>query len=145
MTETTLIAHEHVARAFADALRLFTGHGRRFSVQALAAVSGVRPRTVESYLCGQATPGWAAALSLAAVLPVEFLDAALLPTGRGAVDRAASADSHGHLLAQMAAVTAGFAEAMADGRIDHRERAALKDAAASLAVRLNGFVDGAAR
>lgn len=89
MTETTLIAHEHAARAFADALRLFTGHGRRFSVQALAAASGVRPRTVESYLCGQATPGWAAALSLAAVLPVEFLDAALLPTGRGAVDRAA--------------------------------------------------------
>lgn len=139
---TMLIAHDRAQALLADTLRLFVGRGRRWpSCAALAAAAGLSPRAVEGYVAGEQTPGLAALLSLLAVLPPEFADALLAWTELSVIPRHAEAGAHGRLLAECAGLTAGFAAAMADGHIDHRERAMLRTAAAEVVVRLNGFLN----
>ncbi len=46
-----LVSREQAENAFGDALRLFVGRGRRYSVKQLANATGVKDRAIECAMC----------------------------------------------------------------------------------------------
>ena len=46
-----LVSREHAENAFGDALRLFVGRGRRYSVKQLSNSTGVKDRAIECAMC----------------------------------------------------------------------------------------------
>lgn len=126
MSNGPIIPHELAVQRLQDALRLRVGRGRKHSVQGLADATGIKARTVESYLAGDATPGLNGFLSLCCVLGPSFTSDVLSPCGQ--VARSADADAPEYMRAMglMGEGIHKLAEALADGQVDHRERAQLK-------------------
>jgi hypothetical protein len=139
-----LVPQDVATRVVRDALAPFVGRGRRFSVQQLAAASGVSARSLEGYVAGAATPGLAGLLSLMAVLPPAFADAVLAPAGLHASPADRQTATGFEICAGLGAATGDFAAALADGRIDHREAADLRARLRPLLPSLTGFVEGVA-
>lgn len=50
-----LVSREHAENAFGDALRLYVGRGRRYSVKQLANATGVKDRAIECAMCPSGT------------------------------------------------------------------------------------------
>ncbi len=53
-----LVSRSAASEHFRDALRLFVGRGRRYSVKQLANGSGVHPRMIESYMAPVDSQEW---------------------------------------------------------------------------------------
>ena len=51
-----LVSREHAENAFGDALRLFVGRGRRYSVKQLSNGTGVKDRAIECAMCPSGSP-----------------------------------------------------------------------------------------
>ncbi|MGI9412096.1 MAG: hypothetical protein ACR2PM_00390 [Hyphomicrobiales bacterium] len=85
--ENTLSTSE-ANRRFANALNLFVGRGRRFSVEAVAEATGIPRRTVQSYKDGEACPCHVNLLAMLAVLPAAFANEIFAPCGLEGVRRA---------------------------------------------------------
>ncbi|MBF0169067.1 MAG: hypothetical protein HQL45_15705 [Alphaproteobacteria bacterium] len=114
--------HQRNTRSvFRDALSLFVGQGKRFSVEAIAAASGIGTATIHAYLNGRSCPEWVNAVALLNVLPVEFAAAVLRPAGLAGLTRIDGEVSAAETLGQVAEGVASLATALADGRIDHQE------------------------
>lgn len=136
MFKCGLIEQETVAKRFQDALALFVGRKRRFSNETLGEASGIKPRTIKAYCEGANTPGLHSFLSLAAVMPVAWTNSILSlaslraePIGEGEGDAPT-------VMCNVTKFAARLAEMLADGRIDHMERAALPAMLRSLAEQL---------
>lgn len=129
MTVSTPIAQDLAQARFTASFRLFVGRGRPYALDALAAATGIPPATLKSYQDGRATPGHGYLLTLIRALPVEFAAAVLEPAGISHLarldDDAAGATSYA-LNATVTALCGSLGAALADGRFDHREEAALE-------------------
>jgi hypothetical protein len=127
MADLTLLGHEAVAQRLADALRLFVGAGRRFELRAIAESTGIPESTLKAYRAGEILPTLPNTLRLIAVLPRGFAAMLLEPLGLTVVARHVASDSDDHAIAaDVSAAAAVLTEALRDGRIDHRERAAMR-------------------
>lgn len=144
MSNCPIVSHEIAMGRLADAIRAFVGQGRRFSVNGLAAATGLPARTISSYHQGDATPGLGNLLCLIAVLPAEFADMILEPSGKGNISEINTSKITTALEVnrQAAALTALVAEHMVDGRIDHREAAIQEPVMRSLQAAINQYLAG---
>jgi len=113
---------QDAATLFGDALQLFIGRGRRYSAETLAEAADIPARTIYSYMQGS-TPSLCNMLRLMAVLPPAFANHVLSHAGLGGVRRlepSGQACGQTHM-ARMASRLHKLADALADGRVDHRE------------------------
>lgn len=111
-------------RRLTDAMNLYVGRGRRFSVQALADASGLPVGTVQDIKDGMYVPKTHALLRLFRVLPPAFADMVLELADLGGCARlsaAAALPSPAAAIAEMSERVALIAGHLADGKHDHRE------------------------
>ena len=122
-----------VSEAFSDALRVHVGRGKPWSVEALAAETGIDFATVKGYHAGAHGPSLAKFLKIAAVLPDEFLNRIIGHIGYGAAVKL-DPDQVSVLTVnrRISDLIAMFGEFMEDGKVDHRETALYVDAARQL-------------
>lgn len=107
--------------SFQDAMTKHVGRGRWISVNALAADTGLKPRTIRSYLDGT-TPPFDVACRIMRVMPEAFKLMALADAGIIRVEAQTSDEACiGRLQAGAARLVSVIAEARADGIVDHRE------------------------
>lgn len=131
-----------LAEAVSDALRVHAGLGKPWSVERLAAETGLDFTTVKGYHAGNCGPSLAKFLKLAAVLPDEFLNTVLARAGFFAAQRLdPEAVSVLTVNRQMSEMMAQFGEFLEDGKIDHREIAALVATARGLMPLLTDFIN----
>lgn len=105
-----------------DALALFVGRGRRYSVDAAAGAADIKPRTLKSYVEGKATPGLHVFLSLAAAMPLAWTNSILSLAGLRA-ERIEDDDvCAGSVMVTVARLNLALTEALEDGKLDHVER-----------------------
>jgi len=143
MSDTPPICQETAQATLTDALNLFVGRGRRYSLASLAAATGIGERTLKSYQQGEATPGYPHLLRLLAVLPVEFGDAVLAPAGVGRLQRIEGEEPDGFTaMEQVCRRAAMLGSALADRKIDHRERLQLLPEIRALAAEMTAFAAG---
>lgn len=119
-----------------DALALFVGRGRRYSVDAAAGAADIKPRTLKSYVEGKATPGLHVFLSLAAAMPLAWTNSILSLAGLRAEPIGEGYSDGPMVMCSVTKFAARLAEMLADGRINHMERAALPAMLRSLAEQL---------
>lgn len=131
MSNGPLIPHDVAARSIEDALRLRVGRGKRYSFPALSDATGIPLRTLESYVQG-ATPGLSALLTLCSVLGPSFTSDVLRPCGQVAREGSPDDAQHMQVVASMAGLTGMIADALTDGKVDHREHAQMQPVAAEL-------------
>lgn len=142
MSKGTIISHDDAARRIEDALRLRVGRGRRYSFAALSDATGIATRTLESYVQG-ATPSLANLLTLCSVLGPSFTSDVLAPCGQVARDGSAEEPQHMQVVGVMSQLTGMIAEALADGHVDHRERAQMQPVASALIEAVQPLATGA--
>lgn len=126
MSNGPIIPHDLAVQRLQDALRILVGRGKKYSVQGVAEATGIKARTIESYLSGDATPGMNGLLSLCSVLGPSFTSDVLAPCGQ--VARAADTDAPEYMraISMMGEGCSILADALADGYVDHQERARIK-------------------
>lgn len=126
-----LVSRERYANVIADALRLYVGRGRRYSVKQLANATGVKDRVIECAMTNPATVDWRplppeALLSIALFLGADFTNEWLLLAKQGAFDLPEGCDPKpGDLIATVAGHTAEVAARGADNDFCSTDRAAL--------------------
>lgn len=134
------IPHGTAAERFGRALRRHIGRGCPESVAAFSQRIGLSHKTVEKMVAGEATPGLASLLSMQAALPASFtndlIEVARL-TGARRLD--GEAQSAALVLAGLSEQAAEIARDLADGRLDHQERAALRKSLPGLIHALQEF------
>lgn len=133
-----IVPHLRAARRFREALRQHVGRDRMPRID-VAHRSGVSPRSLEGYLDAEEnkTPGLANFLSLARTLPEEFTNRVLELAGLTGAYRMGDAPvSEASALTDKLTAAQALAKALEDGRIDHRERAALTPQIRALGSRL---------
>lgn len=111
-------------RRLTDAMNLYVGRGRRFSVQALADASGLPVGTVQDIKDGVYVPKAHALLRLFRVLPPAFADMVLELADLGGSVRlsaVAAPPSAASAIAEMSERVSLIAGHLADGKHDHRE------------------------
>jgi len=146
MSDPRAITQEIVQIRLEDAMRLFVGSGRRFSVNAVSAATGIPARTIKSYQQGEAVPGLGNLLRIFAVLPPEFAEMLLAEAGLCGVRPAEQVAPCGYkAMAQLSARIHRLSTAMKDGRINHQERPPLAMEMRTLAVEMGAFADGLER
>jgi hypothetical protein len=141
MGKNTLISQDTAVRCIEDALRLRVGRGRRYTFQGLSDATGIPTRTLESYVDG-ATPSLANLLSLFAALGPSFTSDVLSPAGQSASDAQPDDPQHMQLLSALCGASAMLSDAVADGKVDHREEAQLRPVAADLIAQLEPLARG---
>ncbi|MBO9441398.1 helix-turn-helix transcriptional regulator [Phaeobacter italicus] len=128
MTNETVIPQDLAIRKLEDALRLRVGRGRRYSFAGLADATGIKTRTLESYVQG-ASPSLANLLSLCAVLGPGFTSDLLSVAGQSAKEGTTDDPEHMRMLSVLTGFSHQLAEAVEDGHVDHREAAQLQPVA----------------
>jgi hypothetical protein len=127
-----LISREQAENAFADALRLFVGRRRRYSVDQLAKGSGVPKRLIE---CFRGYPAnhpdfrplhFGHMLSLVRFLGADFTNEWLSLAGQGAFDLPDEEPDPGDLAADTTDDAATVVRAAMDRKFDKHEKPALK-------------------
>jgi hypothetical protein len=120
------ISRTVAGNAINNALRLFVGRGREFSVKMLSNASGVPDRLIESAMCHPEDPDYRplkpeALLSIAGILGPGFTTELLKPINQAAYLCDGREVEPGTLVADCAADTRA-----ADGHFDFNDRRALK-------------------
>jgi predicted transcriptional regulator len=113
----------HLAARLANVLRRFEHEGG--AIEQLARAVGETPRDLRRWADGVTLPGHVL-VALLGELPRHLADALIRPTGLRLVAIDAEGEANALLVAAQLNHLAGtIARAAADGRIDHRERAAI--------------------
>ncbi|MEM5541776.1 hypothetical protein WNY61_03405 [Sulfitobacter sp. AS92] len=113
------------------ALRLRVGHGKTYSFEALEEVTGIKTRTLRSYVEG-GTPSAAGLLSLFAALGPGFTSDILSMISQSARKGDDNEPEHMPTLCAATAFSSLLADALTDGHVDHREAAGLRPIAVEL-------------
>ncbi|MGK2287305.1 hypothetical protein [Pedomonas sp. V897] len=140
MTKLPGLSDDDVKGRFSTMLRLYVGHGRHIRFEDLASATGDEARCLRSYV--ESDPPMiplARALRVLAVLPPDALNMLLAPLGYYAKPLEAEGTCIAQAVSSAAQFVAEGAEALADGTIDHRERARLAEKAAALAPTLSAI------
>jgi hypothetical protein len=127
-----LISRSAAHQTFRDALRLFVGRGRRYSVKQVSNGCGIKDRMLEAFMAPIDStefrkPDLEEALTLAAFLGPQFTSELLEPTAQGAYwIPAAEAVPPGELVAENAEDNATLTRAAIDGKFDDDEKPDLR-------------------
>lgn len=122
MTFPAQIGLDLVQNRLSVAMWAHVGHGRSWSMEALAVATGIPVTTLKAYRSGDATPTLPNLTLLFGTLGPEFVDQILALAGMGGVRRLDDAQVSPLLLgARAAALSALICRHMEDGVIDHRE------------------------
>lgn len=138
MADPRAIASESVAARVSSAFRLYRG---TYAPDIIEDATGIEARSHRAHRTGETPPSLPYFLRYAAVLPPAFADHVLRLaglTGTRPVEADAEAQPHQALAALTHRVHL-MAEALADGRIDHQERATLIPALRALSSELQTF------
>lgn len=141
IAEHAASGHDLDRQAFADALGLFVGRGRRFSGEAVASATGIPLSTIKSYQGGLASPSCPTLLTLMRFLPIEFAAQLLGRIGLGVYPLDPGAVDPHRVLAVAAGGVAALAGALADQRIDHTEEMPVAIEARRVAAQLTGLAE----
>ena len=130
-----LVSRERSANAIREALRLYAGRGRRYSVKQLSNATGVKDRVIECAMCVQDNADWRplpieALLSIGMFLGADFTNEWLGLSQQGAFDFPEDEPSPGELAIEGAQDSATVVRAAMDGKFDGEECADLKVIAA---------------
>lgn len=137
MLPTKAISTGLLAETCRLALGKHVGRGRDLSVDDLARLSGIDPRTVASHCLGAGSPQLFAFLRYASILGADFVNEFLAIAGlTGAHPVDGTEATPGEILSDTAAVVAELAQHLADGHLDHREEAAVMPKIARLGLKL---------
>jgi hypothetical protein len=125
-----LVSRSAASEHFRDALRLFVGRGRRYSVKQLANGSGVHPRMIESYMAPVDSQEWRRphledVLSLASFLGPAFSSEWLRLANQGAFELPDEDPEPGELVAEDAQDHAEVTRRAIDGTFCEEDRAVL--------------------
>lgn len=134
------VPHGTAAERLSVAVRRHVGRGRALSIEQFRRKIGASASTVEKMMAGETTPGLALLLTMKRELPPEFANDLLeLSSLTGARRLGGTGKSAALLAADLADETALIVRALADGHIDHQERAVLRATLARLAVEIAEF------
>lgn len=113
---------------FAELLRRYVGRGKdRIAVEDFADDTGLSPRRLYGLMSGEFQPNLTDLIQIGQKLPSEFLAQALRPAGVVDVSKAQEPLNNGAVLqSRVCHMASKLADALEDGRIDHRERAELE-------------------
>lgn len=126
MSKLQAIGPDAVKEATADALQLVMGRGRRWSVDQMAQATACSASALKQYAAANMEMSVSTWLRLCAVLGAPFANAVATIAGFEMTPvEPADANPYG-LIADATALCAGLGEALRDGKIDHREWAALR-------------------
>lgn len=123
-----LVSRERAGNAIGDALRLYVGRGRRYSVKQLSNATGVKDRVIECAICDAGSADYRplppeALLSLMLFLGAEFTNEWIGLAQQGAFDLPETAEPDpASVLVTSAENTATIARCAADGVFDGDER-----------------------
>lgn len=121
------ISHGTAAERLAHALRRHIGRGREHSVEAFRLKIGLSSSTVEKMLTAEHTPSLATLLTMKRTLPASFANDLLeLARLTGARRLDGTAKAAGVVLAELTHEAAVLAADLADGKLDHVEKAELR-------------------
>lgn len=120
-----------------QALRLFVGRGRRYSVKQLSNATGIKDRVIECALagvdnCDHRPLHLGAVLSIASFLGADFTNEWLCLAHQGAFDLPEGDPNPGEFAADTSDDTAAIVRAAKDGRFDEEERRALRPVGARM-------------
>ena len=127
-----LVSREHAGNTIGDALRLFVGRGRRYSVKQLSNATGVKDRIIECAMCGAATADYRplppeCLLSIAAFLGPVFTSEWLSLAQQGAFDLPDNGEPNpGDVACETVDDAAKVTRAAVDGQFDNDERPELR-------------------
>lgn len=128
-----LVSRSTVRSSIRDALRLYVGRGRRYSVKRLSNGTGVPDRMIEAAMCEPDDPDYRPLslenlVSISAFLGAPFTSDWLALAGLGAFELPDHHAPHpGEIVAHAASGTAELAERAADGEFCEDDREALRD------------------
>ena len=123
MNDPQSITTDSTTAHIAAGLSLFVGPGKLYSDSAIVAATCVKEaRTVQAHRLGHTAPSTAALLSYMAVLPVEFAQHVLHPSGLAGVHRVDGTTTPGEAMREMAEGVAALASALAAGHINHTNK-----------------------
>lgn len=143
MTNYPLPAQEVAAQQICRALGMYMGQGRRWTVEEVSGATGIKSRTLWSYI--QADPGERSTvpgdklLILCGFFGAEFTSKVLGVIGQGAHDMEPDSKAPGMVIANLVGGAAVFAELGADNVFDHRDQAKLEPIADTLIATLTPF------
>lgn len=126
-----LISRSAANTVFRDALRLFVGRGRRYSVKQVSIGTGISVRMIESFMAPVDStdfrkPDLEEVLTLAAFLRSDFTSELLAPVGQSAFDMPEDDLPPGQIAADNAEDNAVVTRAAMDGKFDAEERPDLR-------------------
>lgn len=121
MEKSGSIPQEVAKQVLADALGLYVGRGKRFTVEDLAAASGQSERTLRAYMDGSTSPALAGLLTLFAVMPDSFVNQVMRLAGYRVVPLDAGEIDVMEHTACLAEVVHALVVRFADRRITHVE------------------------
>lgn len=126
MKKTTLISQQSADARFARALKLRIGLGKLHSFASVAEAAQMPERTLRSYADEENTPPLHAILSLFSVLGPGFASDVLGLASLDATPTEHDEPQHRRALTDLTRFAADLSEALEDGHVDHKERAALR-------------------
>lgn len=127
-----IVSREHVGNVIGNAMRLYVGRGRRYSVKQLSNATGVKDRVIECAMTDAGSLDYRplpleALLSIAGFLGSDFTSEALAIVGQGAFDLPDDGDPDPTAMMVGATEdTARIVRCAADGRFDNDERTELR-------------------
>lgn len=127
-----LISRERIGNGIRDALRLYIGRGRRYSVKQVSNATGVKDRVIECAMTNVDTVDYRplsleALVSIASFLGSDFTNEWLSLAAQGAFDLPDESEPPpGALAADVCGDGAEVARRAADGEFDAEDRRALK-------------------
>lgn len=142
MTDMAALSQDAVRQRLTRLLGAYVGQGKRYSVELLADTSENEPRTIKAYRAGETMATADKLLRILAVLPVAFAAELLAPCGLRVTRLDGDAPPPLDMNADLASLLAILAEALRDGRVDHREAPGLRTAALEMAEKLHAFGTG---
>lgn len=127
-----LVSREHVGNVIGNAIRLYVGRGRRYSVKQLSNATGVKDRVIECAMTDAGSMDYRplaleALLSIASFLGSDFTSEVLGVVGQGAFDLPDDGDPDPtSMMVDATEDTARIVRCAADGVFNNEERRELR-------------------
>lgn len=132
---------KNAGTAWRDMFNRYVGHGREFSVEELADLSGISKQTLYSISSGKHSPRYKEMIKLLRVLPLGATEDVLRPLGLG-VHMLTGEGCDFATSAALAATLAELTHALLDKRVDHQERARIEPLARHAKEELEKWLNG---
>lgn len=128
---SSLVSRSAANTIFRDAVRLFVGRGRRFSVKQVSIGTGISIRMIESFMAPVDStdfrkPDLEEVLTLASFFGSDFTTELVSPIRQGAFDMPEEDIPPGQIAADNADDNAALTRAALDGKFDPEERKNLR-------------------